>query len=199
MHKNEIDHYTDYNSSLNYLNKALALYQLSPSTTRDHVNDQHHNNTTSNNNSIELIHKKIKLIKQYIEAATLKDPSKVIEICNALLQMSQIDHIIRIGDIYNVKILYYLNHLNDYESAYDTLKEVPENLDITNYVDAKVIQQIRQKLNINSDTIDNSHDSILSNTLEDTNDSVVFDNDDDEIEMNLEIDSDDDSNDDNKH
>lgn len=126
----EIDEYRDYEKAIGALKEALKHLAKDDSRTTEEMS--------------VAMEKRIVMIEKFVEArnSAKKDPSKMVAICEALLQEPLLEEAVRAGDVLAMLVEYF-HLIGKLKEAYVYLQEMEERrIQVHPYIDAEIIEQI---------------------------------------------------------
>ncbi|XP_064415198.1 intraflagellar transport protein 140 homolog [Latimeria chalumnae] len=137
----EIDEYQNYEKALGAMTEAYKC--MSKAKVR---------NVEEQESKLAELQSKLVLIKRFIQAkrAYNEDPKEAIKQCELLLEEADLDHAVRVGDVYSILVEHYSQQGN-FQMAYRCLEEMRKKLpsvNLTYYVNQQTVEAIHQALGI---------------------------------------------------
>lgn len=166
----EISEYRNYNKALELYDEALKII----------VNKLTAEDKYKQNKEEELMNK-IKITKIYANALSMSttSPQESLRLCNEMLNLAGVDHVVKEVDIYTLMLEIYLRN-KDYDAAYSVLEVLRTmNLKIVKYVEPATIELILKSVG----KIDQINVYTSYNNVNDKKVNVDFDE--DEIQEEL--------------
>ncbi|KAK2952539.1 putative Intraflagellar transport protein 140 [Blattamonas nauphoetae] len=126
----EIDEYLEYEKAMMALREALRYQKQSMSQFAQQKTED--------------ISRRIKLIEKFIEAKDLEEtnPVEMVSILQSLLNEPDIDHAVRMGDIYS-QLIQHFHSVRNMEKAFNCLKKMIElDIQVGPYIEREVVEDI---------------------------------------------------------
>ena len=149
----EMDDYRDYEKSLINLRECLKYLPKIKDVNRE--------------DKIANMETRIKIVEKFVDArrAVKTEPLTMIQICNQLLDMPDVEGAIRVGDVYAILIEYYhyQNNPRSMQQAYNLIEKMTDrNIILNHYLDKGMLDRIYSALGINTreDVVQSNHDDI---------------------------------------
>ncbi|KAL2078525.1 hypothetical protein ACEWY4_026210 [Coilia grayii] len=155
----EIDDYQNYEKALGALTEAYKC--LSKAKGR---------NTDDQDSRVAELTHRISLVKKFIQARRLyqDDPAQAVHVCETLLQESDLDPAVRVGDVYGFLVEYHCQQGN-YQQAVSKLEELRRSMPSVNiglYVSQQSLAALQNATGLQFARGDNrdSHSQHLTNS-----------------------------------
>ncbi|XP_019615052.1 PREDICTED: intraflagellar transport protein 140 homolog [Branchiostoma belcheri] len=137
----EIDEYQNYEKALGALSEAYKC-----------MTKARMKNASEQEEKVANIKHRVALIKKFLQARKVyeDDPEETMKQCQVLLEESDLDSAVRIGDVYGLMIEHYARQEN-YPKAYQLMEEMRQRIPTVNmayYVNMRTIEAVHRALDI---------------------------------------------------
>eukprot|EP00058_Branchiostoma_floridae_P021724 XP_002607214.1 hypothetical protein BRAFLDRAFT_118626 [Branchiostoma floridae] len=137
----EIDEYQNYEKALGALSEAYKC-----------MTKARMKNASEQEEKVANIKHRVALIKKFLQARKVyeDDPEETMKQCQVLLEESDLDSAVRIGDVYGLMIEHYARQEN-YPRAYQLMEEMRQRIPTVNmayYVNMRTIEAVHRALDI---------------------------------------------------
>ncbi len=128
----EVDDYRDYEKALLALKESLKYIIKAKAV-------------PNKEEKLASLDQRIRLVERFVEGrkAVKTDPSEMIKICNQLLELSDIEHAIRVGDVFALLIEYFYAQATPhaFQQAFNLIERMRDrNIILTPYLDQVYVE-----------------------------------------------------------
>eukprot|EP00049_Salpingoeca_infusionum_P004465 m.79743 g.79743 ORF g.79743 m.79743 type:complete len:1348 (+) comp12578_c0_seq1:46-4089(+) len=137
----EIDEYQDYDKALGALQEALR-----------HLSRARMKDVQRQEELVASLQNRLELTQRFVDIKSLaaEDPAEMMAQANMLLQESELDQAVRVGDVFGL-IIEYLASREEYDEAYQYMQQLSQRVpgaNIAFYVNMHVVEAVHKALNI---------------------------------------------------
>eukprot|EP00057_Strongylocentrotus_purpuratus_P021032 XP_011675506.1 PREDICTED: intraflagellar transport protein 140 homolog [Strongylocentrotus purpuratus] len=137
----EIDEYQNYDKALGALTEAYKCLSKAKVKNQTQIEDK-----------LGALKHRISLVKKFVQARRAYDeePEESMRQCQVLLEESELDSAVRIGDVYGMMVEHYARQEN-YKKAYAFMEEMRSRIATVNmayYINIRTIEAVHQALDI---------------------------------------------------
>jgi intraflagellar transport protein 140 len=132
----EIDDFRAYNKALEALQAA-----------REYLNNASMGDPGQKETRLASMDSKIRMVSEFVRAKQAH-PTEMLAMCAQLLQESDLDNAVRVGDVYSEMITYH-DQQENYEEAYNLMEQMknhpPHGIALAPYIDEELIERCYDK------------------------------------------------------
>eukprot|EP00667_Euglena_gracilis_P000441 EG_transcript_441 len=132
----EIDEYRDYEKALEAMKEAHKYLAKSKSPDRDA--------------KLQQTAERIEVAERFVRARSLvkSDPEEMIQVCNGLLAEADIEHSVRVGDVFALLVEFYTSQGN-YGEAYQLIEKMRDrNIVLSYYLEQSLVENVYASMGI---------------------------------------------------
>ncbi|KAJ0403604.1 hypothetical protein ATCC90586_008757 [Pythium insidiosum] len=135
----EIEEFRDYDKALGALQEAIKVLSKAKSDNKERV--------------LQALERRVLLVEQFASTRreVRENPQETVSVVTRLLEEPDVEQALRLGDAYaTIAEAYYWDR--DFEKSHETMLEMKsKGLAVKSYVDARIVQELHQKLQFSDD------------------------------------------------